>query len=199
MSATTSAAGTGETEPLAGLTPRHMVTILQETGCRAEVARAPDGSEMVASALHGTGFTVRFVNAYAPNPHAASQSTEGFSDISFVHMPRIDGLPQDAALPPWIGHAVADWNTSRRFAHLALISHEGGRFLALRWDLLVLGVTRDHLHASVHLWDQLMQEFFAFLRNRAGTVQQSDTPVQTRADNMRQDSVHPADNGADQS
>lgn len=176
---------------LAGLTPRQLVAILQEAGCRAEVTRAPDGAQMVASALHGTGFSVRFVNAYAPNPRVAEQSAEGFSDISFVYMPRIDGLPLDAPLPAWIERAVSDWNSSRRFAHLALLSQAGQRFLALRWDLLVLGVTRDYLHASVRLWDQLMQEFFTFLRNHAGAARPTDTPLQTRPDTMHHDDTGP--------
>lgn len=178
--------------PIHGLTPQHIRDVLIEAGCRAEIAHAADGSEMVASALHGTGFTVRFVNAYEPNTRVASPSTDGFSDISFVYMPRIDGLPPGAAPPAWIDRAVADWNGTRRFAHLALISQDSSRFLALRWDLLVLGVTRDYLHASVRLWDQLMQEFFAFLRNRAGAaadgvpVQPSDTPLQQTPGTMRQ-------------
>jgi len=161
--------------PVSGLTPSLIRDVLTEAGCRAEVVNAPDGAEIVSSALHGTGFTVRFINTLEPNPQARSQGADGYSDISLVYMPRIDGLASGEPTPPWIGQAVAEWNASRRFAQLAMVAHQNAWFLVLRWDLLGVGVTRDYLQAVIRLWDQLMQELFTFLRNRAGAVNEADS------------------------
>ncbi len=157
--------------PVPGLTPQQMLAALGDMGCRAQLAHTPEGTPIISSALHGVGFTIRFINAVAGEATKAqsddAQSDNSYTDISFVYTPRLEGLPASKALPPWIAQVVASWNSERRFAHLSTNIHDNQYYLVLRWDVLVLGVSASYLRSCISLWDQLMQEFFTFLRNRA--------------------------------
>ncbi|MCJ9712892.1 YbjN domain-containing protein, partial [Bordetella hinzii] len=59
---------------------------------------------------------------------------------------------------------VESWNTSKRFARLALQAD----FLVMEMDVILAGgVSEDHLRATTELWDRLLQELVMFLRNFA--------------------------------
>ncbi len=146
---------------IASVTPAVVAQLLADLGCRAEIGSA-NGQPMIGSALHGAVFTVHFGNPQPGSPQEAQ-----YGDLSLVYAPRIDGIDPGSALPAWLEAAVAGWNIERRFARLAVLQGNDGPYLALRWDVLTIAVGRAQLVATLQLWDQLMQEFFLFLRSRA--------------------------------
>lgn len=127
------------------ITPDQLTERLQAAGYR--VNRSEQGGVVqLLSASQGIGFAVRFGNL-APEEGA-------YLDYCFSCALRIQG-----ELPAGIAEV---WNASRRFARLS----RQGEFLVLEMDAIVAaGVSPQHLQSQMELWDRLLQEFIAYLRD----------------------------------
>ncbi|MDD0974724.1 YbjN domain-containing protein [Pseudomonas fontis] len=127
-----------------------LTTLLQDAGCR--VNRSEQNAVVqLLSASQGVGYAVRFGNQ-------AAQEGE-FVDFTFSCALRIQG-----ELPAGLSEL---WNISRRFARLSV----QGEFLVMEMDVLVAGgVSQQHLLGNLVLWDRLLQEFIAYLRDYSRNV-----------------------------
>ena len=130
---------------IANMTLDSLRTALQSAGYRAETVTDPVGNfTYLRSATNGMQFDIR----------PGNQLGDGsFLDVAFIGVLQVQGeLPLDI---------VNRWNLSRRFARLQL-SHP---FLMLVLDVSIAGgVGQNYLRAQIEIWDHLLQQLFAFLR-----------------------------------
>jgi hypothetical protein len=120
--------------------------VLQQVGYRVEEATDPVANvPYLRSATGGLAFDVRPGNRLPD---------EGFVDVAFTAVLQVQGeLPLDL---------VNRWNATRRFARLQLSQP----FLVFCLDVSVAGgVMPNHLRAQIEIWDRLVQELIAYLRD----------------------------------
>jgi putative sensory transduction regulator len=120
---------------------------LQQAGYRVETVTDPVANiPYLRSATAGLAFDIRPGNRFPGEE-------QHFADLAFVAVLQVQGeLPLDL---------VNRWNATRRFARLQL-SHP---FLVFCLDVSVAGgVAPSHLRAQVEIWDRLVQELIAYLR-----------------------------------
>jgi hypothetical protein len=120
---------------------------LQSVGYRVEELTDPVANiPYLRSATGGLAFDVRPGNRLAADP-------KSFLDVALVAILQVQGeLPLDL---------VNRWNATRRFARLQL----SPPFLALSLDISVAGgVAQNHLRAQIEIWDHLVQQLIAYLR-----------------------------------
>jgi hypothetical protein len=129
------------------LTIEGLRDIFLQVGYRAEIASDPDGNvQILRSATGGIAFEARPGNRL------------GGGGKSFVDFALIAGVQVEGELPLDV---VNRWNTLRRFARL----HLNPGLLLLAMDVsMVGGVSRDHLRANIEIWDRLLPDLVAYLR-----------------------------------
>ena len=120
--------------------------VLQQVGYRVEEVTDPVANvPYLRSATGGLAFDIRPGNRLAD---------EGFVDVAFTAVLQVQG-----ELPLGL---VNRWNATRRFARLQLSQP----FLVFCLDVSVAGgVMPDHLRAQIEIWDRLVQELIAYLRD----------------------------------
>ena len=121
--------------------------VFQSVGYRAEEVIDPVANmPYLRSATAGVAFDIRPGNRLAADSKA-------FVDFALVAVLQVHGeLPLDI---------VNRWNATRRFARLQLSQP----FLVLTHDVsLAGGVNQTHLRAQVEIWDHLIQQLIAYLR-----------------------------------
>ncbi|WP_460128547.1 YbjN domain-containing protein [Pseudomonas sp. H1_D05] len=132
------------TQLISHVSPKSLTEVLQAAGYRVNETEQ-NGIVQLLSASQGIGYAVRFGNP------AVEQGS--YVDFTFSCALRVQGeLPQGVA---------EQWNASRRFARLSL----QGEFLVMEMDVVVAGVSNDHLRGNLELWDRLLQEFIVYLRD----------------------------------
>ncbi|MHC8346687.1 YbjN domain-containing protein [Pseudomonas sp. RT6P73] len=132
-------------ELITQVTPQHLTDVLQEAGYRVNQSEQ-NGVIQLLSASQGIGYAVRFGNQ--------AIESNAFIDFTYSCALRIQG-----ALPAGITEL---WNATRRFARLSVQSD----FLVMDLDVTVgAGVSPQHLHSNLALWDRLLQEFIVYLRD----------------------------------
>ncbi len=121
--------------------------LLQQAGYRVEMVTDPVANSVyLRSATAGLAFDVRPGNRLSAAP-------ENFVDIAFVGVLQVQG---DLALD-----LVNRWNATRRFGRLQLSQP----FLVLSLDVSVAGgVMLSHLRGQIEIWDHLIQQLIAYLR-----------------------------------
>jgi hypothetical protein len=132
---------------LANLSLDTLREILQQAGYRVETVNDPVANlAYLRSATAGLAFDVRPGNRLA-------NGGETFVDAAFTAVLQVQGdLPLDV---------VNRWNATRRFARLQLSQP----FLVLSLDISVAGgVAPNHLRAQIEIWDHLVQQLIAYLR-----------------------------------
>ncbi len=171
------------------LTLNSLREILQQAGYRVETITDPVANIVyLRSATNGLAFDVR------PGNRLAGDS-ESFADTAFTAVLQVQGeLPLDL---------VNRWNATRRFARLQLSQP----FLVLSLDVSVTGgVTANYLRAQIEIWDHLVQQLIAYLRDELpklapvnagspGAVlngQHPATPVNEQAGGAASPSLDPA-------
>ncbi len=121
--------------------------VLQLAGYRVETMTDPVANILyLRSATNGLTFDVRAGNRLA--------NIEGaFADVVFVAVLQVQGdLPLEL---------VNRWNASRRFTRLQL----SPPFLVLSLDVSVAGgVAPLYLRGQIEIWDHLVQQLIAYLR-----------------------------------
>lgn len=144
------------------ITPDQLTERLQAAGYR--VNRTEQGGVVqLLSASQGIGFAVRFGN---PATDAGA-----YLDYCFSCALRIQG-----ELPAGLAEV---WNASRRFARLS----RQGEFLVLEMDAIVAaGVSPQHLQGQMELWDRLLQEFIAYLRDYSQAMAREQAAAQAPAE-----------------
>jgi hypothetical protein len=121
--------------------------VLQQAGYRVETATDPVANVVyLRSATSGIAFDIRPGNRLA-------DGSDGFVDMAFTAILQVQGeLPLDL---------VNRWNATRRFARLQLSQP----FLVLSLDISIAGgVAPNYLRGQIEIWDQLMQQLIAYLR-----------------------------------
>lgn len=121
--------------------------LFQQAGYRVEAVVDPViNATYLRSATGGLAFDIRPGNRLPGDD-------QGFADMSFIAVLQVQGtLP----LEP-----VNRWNATRRFGRLQL----SDSFLAFCMDISVVGgVTSQYLRAQIEIWDRLVQELIAYLR-----------------------------------
>ncbi|WP_213285440.1 YbjN domain-containing protein [Bradyrhizobium sp. sGM-13] len=121
---------------------------LQQVGYRVETATDPvAGLPYLRSATGGLAFDIRPGNQL-------SDADGSFVDAAFTAILQVQGeLPLDL---------VNRWNATRRFGRLQLSQP----FLVFCLDVSVAGgVMPDYLRAQIEIWDRLVQELIAYLRD----------------------------------
>jgi hypothetical protein len=121
---------------------------LQQAGYRVEAVTDPVANiPYLRSATGGLAFDIR------PGNRLAGADGD-FLDATFTAVLQVQGeLPLDL---------VNRWNATRRFARLQLSQP----FLVFCLDVSVAGgVTSNHLRAQIEIWDRLVQELIAYLRD----------------------------------
>lgn len=129
--------------------------IMQAAGYRVDVLPG-DGIVVLRSATGGLGFEIRLMNS------AGSEAR--FADATFLTHFSIEGtFPLEL---------LNRWNKSRRFARLFLDRPEAGsEFLVLTCDLSFAGgVSPDHVRAHIQIWDVLVHQLVAWLREELPKV-----------------------------
>jgi Putative bacterial sensory transduction regulator len=127
--------------------------ILQQAGYRVETVIDPVAViPYLRSATGGLAFDIRPGNRLAGQDLADQE--RGFADVAFTAVLQVQGeLPLDL---------VNRWNATRRFARLQLSQP----FLVFCMDVSAAGgVTPVHLRAHIEIWDRLVQELIAYLRD----------------------------------
>lgn len=131
--------------PVIQLTLDSLRDVLQQVGYRVEEATDPVANvPYLRSATGGLAFDVRPGNRLPDG---------SFVDVAFTAVLQVQGeLPLDL---------VNRWNATRRFARLQLSQP----FLVLTLDVSVAGgVMPNHIRAHIEIWDRLVQELIAYLR-----------------------------------
>ncbi|WP_213773289.1 YbjN domain-containing protein [Bradyrhizobium sp. dw_78] len=121
--------------------------VLQQAGYRVETVTDPVANSVyLRSATAGLSFDIRPGNRLAG-------AAENFVDIAFVGVLQVQGeLPLEL---------VNRWNATRRFARLQLSQP----FLVLSLDISVAGgVLPAYLRGQIEIWDHLIQQLIAYLR-----------------------------------
>ncbi|EPJ97171.1 MULTISPECIES: YbjN domain-containing protein [Pseudomonas] len=139
---------------------KSLTELLQAAGYRVNETEQ-NGIVQLLSASQGIGYAVRFGNP-APTPG-------DYLDFTFSCALRVQG-----ELPAGLAQL---WNASRRFARLSV----QGEFLVMEMDVVVAGVSTDHLRSNLELWDRLLQEFIVYLREysqNAARMQTQAEPVE---------------------
>lgn len=146
--------------------------VLQQAGYRVETVTDPVANvPYLRSATAGLAFDIRPGNRLAGDE-------QDFADLAFVAVLQVQGeLPLEV---------VNRWNATRRFARLQLSQP----FLVLCLDVSVAGgVAPNYLRAQIEIWDRLVQELIAYLReelrkigttNAANAVSPADASQQAR-------------------
>lgn len=132
---------------IVSLTLDSLRDVLQQAGYRVETMTDPVANlAYLRSATAGLAFDVRPGNRLA-------NAAEMFVDTAFTAVLQVQGeLPLDL---------VNRWNATRRFARLQLSQP----FLVLSQDVSVAGgVMPAHLRAQIDIWDHLVQQLIAYLR-----------------------------------
>ena len=131
----------------AALAPAAMRDVLQSAGYRVEDLKSRDGGPVLRSATGGLAFEVLFAN---PLPDQAG----AFADATFQAAFQVQGeLPLSL---------VNHWNVSRRFGRLNLVQN----LLLLDMDVVALGGVSDgNLRAWCEIWDRLVNQLIAYLRD----------------------------------
>jgi hypothetical protein len=150
--------------PITQLTLDGLRGILQQAGYRVEEATDPVANvSYLRSATGGLAFDVRPGNRLPD---------ESFVDVAFTAVLQVQGeLPLDL---------INRWNATRRFARLQLSQP----FLVFCQDVSVAGgVMPNHLRAQIEIWDRLVQELIAYLRDelRQLSAKSDATPVLPQA------------------
>lgn len=135
------------------LTVETLREAMQAAGYRVEQVTDPiTNASYLRSATGGLAFDVRPGNRLAADEN-------GFVDAAFVAAFQVQG-----ELPLQI---VNQWNVTRRFARLQL----SPPFLALTLDISAAGgVTPANLHATITIWDRLVQDLLGYLREALNTL-----------------------------
>ncbi|MCX7062331.1 MAG: YbjN domain-containing protein [Gammaproteobacteria bacterium] len=133
-----------------------LTDLLQRSGFRANAAS--DGQRpLVQSAVQGLGFLL-----VPGNP--ARAAADRYVDFSFNCLIKVD-----QRLPPAL---IDAWNESKRFGRC--FQRDG--LLVLAFDVMLAGGVSDRfLLAQCEMWDRLMHDFIAHLRQTPVTV--ADKPV----------------------
>ncbi|MHC8403423.1 YbjN domain-containing protein [Pseudomonas sp. MDT1-17] len=127
------------------VTPENLTEVLQTAGYRVNQSEQ-NGVIQLLSASQGIGYAVRFGNR--------ATESDAYVDFTYSCALRIQGV-----LPAGITEL---WNATRRFARLSVQSD----FLVMDLDVTVgAGVSPEHLHSNLSLWDRLLQEFIVYLRD----------------------------------
>jgi Putative bacterial sensory transduction regulator len=140
----------------------------QNAGYRVETLTDPVANvQYLRSATAGLGFDIRMGNRGPGNE-------QGFADLTLVAPLQVQGeLPLDI---------VNRWNATRRFGRLQL-NHP---FLVFCLDICVAGgVTQSNLRAQIEIWDRLIQELIAYLRDelsKLGATKRDAAPAAQPAD-----------------
>jgi hypothetical protein len=136
---------------------------LRQAGYRASIA-VQNGKPVIQSAAQGLGFVIVPGNALPTDP-------QRFNDYSFNCLIRIEG-----ELRPGL---IDRWNESRRFARL----YRSRDVLVLAYDVIAAGgVTERFLVTQCELWDRLIHDFIAYLRqSTAATASAAVLPAPTTA------------------
>jgi hypothetical protein len=155
------------------LTPVGLSDIMQAAGYRAElIDDSVSGIARLRSATSGLNFEVRFGNRLAG-------SADGFADFSFVLFLQVVGdLPLSV---------VNKWNNMHRFSRLQLdVRNPTQSFLVLCMDIVVVGgITRSSLRAHIDIWDKLLQQFVAWLREELAPMRSANgAELAVAVDNM---------------
>lgn len=136
------------------VTMADLATMLQQKGFRAEAAEWAGGREALRSAAGGVGF----------NLVAGNGADGAYRDFTYFASFRLDGLPLEGI--------CGKWNAARRFARL----HARDGLLNFEMDvLLATGVSEGYLAVILELWNQLLNELLAALREEA--ARPNATPV----------------------
>jgi hypothetical protein len=137
---------------------------LRTAGYRAAVG-AQNGRPVIQSAAQGLGFVLVPGNALGTD-------AQRFADFSFNCLIRLE-----SNLPPIV---IERWNQSKRFGRM----FRQQDVLALALDVIVAGgVTERFLLTQCELWDRLMHDFIAHLRENvpaaaaAATAARAATPA----------------------
>jgi hypothetical protein len=136
---------------------------LQQAGYRVEQVTDPvANSPYLRSATGGLAFDIRPGNWLA--------GAEAFVDATFTAVLQVQGeLPLDL---------VNRWNVTRRFARLQLSQP----FLIFCLDVSVAGgVMPSHLRAHIEIWDRLVQELIAYLRDELQKLAPANGPAAASA------------------
>lgn len=157
--------------------------ILQQAGYRVETVNDPVANAIyLRSATAGLAFDLRPGNRLAGGG-------DNFVDVAFTAVLQVQG-----ELPLGL---VNRWNATRRFARLQL-SHP---FLVLSLDVSAAGgVMPAHLRGQIEIWDHLVQQLVAYLREElpklgraaaanAGAALNGQQPIPLESD--RSDEVAP--------
>jgi hypothetical protein len=134
--------------PVMKLTLAALRDVLQQSGYRVEEVTDPVANlPYLRSATGGLAFDIRPGNRLA-------DADGSFVDVAFTAVLQIQGnLPLDL---------INRWNATRRFARLQLSQ----QFLVFSQDVSVAGgVMPPHLRAQIEIWDRLVQELIAYLRD----------------------------------
>lgn len=161
-------------KPIIKLTLTTLREAMQQVGYRVEETTDPIANvQYLRSATGGLSFDIRPGNRLA-------DADGSFVDIAFAAVLQVQGdLPLDL---------VNRWNVTRRFARLQL----SPPFLVFSLDVSVAGgVTPNFLRAQIEIWDRLVQDLIAYLRDelRHLTAANTATPVAAPAAALERDST----------
>jgi len=154
---------------------------LQAVGYRVEQLTDPVANvPYLRSATAGLAFDIRPGNRFVGED-------QGFADAAFVAALQVQGeLPLDI---------VNRWNVTRRFGRLQLSQP----FLVFCLDVSVAGgVAPNHVRAQIEIWDRLVQELIAYLRDelqKLGATQAAQVaqkPAETPVREAAADATAPA-------
>lgn len=122
-----------------------LAEMLQARGFRAERVADDDGRMLLRSATGGIAFHLR-----PGNP----AGNDNFLDFGYFAVLQLTDSPPAAA--------INDWNASKRFARVHVREH----WVILEMDVLVAGgVSGSYLAATLEVWDRLLHDLVAHLRN----------------------------------
>ena len=139
------------TEIKTSISLEELSATLRAAGYRAAIA-AQNGRTVIQSAAQGLGFVLSPGNALATD-------AQRFVDFSFNCLIRLEGN-----LPAAV---VERWNQAKRFGRV----FRQNDLLVLALDVIVAGgITERFLRTQCELWDRLMHDFIAHLRETATPV-----------------------------
>ncbi|WP_028164581.1 YbjN domain-containing protein [Bradyrhizobium elkanii] len=133
--------------------------LFQLAGYRVETLTDPVANiSYLRSGTNGLAFDVRSGNRIAGDE-------QSFIDVALIAVLQVQGeLPLDL---------INRWNATRRFARLQL----SPPFLALSLDFSVAGgVTQNNLRAQIEIWDHLVQQLVAYLREELANLAKAKAP-----------------------
>lgn len=133
---------------------------LQEAGFRAEIASGPGtaAGPLIRSGSSGLAFEVRLLNPLQID-------AKSFADVTFTAGLQLQG--------PLALEIVNRWNASKRFSRLYIAQ---GHLIIAMDVVLQGGVPPEHFRAQIEIWDRLLQELLAYLRNTAQETAAAKAP-----------------------